>query len=48
MNSGLVRVAGAVPKVAVGNLKSNKENIVLMILEAESKGRQAHNNPEES
>ena len=38
MNSGLVRVAGAVPQVAVGNLKYNKDNIVKMIHEAEQKG----------
>lgn len=38
MNSGLVRVAAAVPKVAVGNLKKNKENIAGMIIDAEAKG----------
>ncbi|MGI5850181.1 MAG: NAD(+) synthase [Christensenellales bacterium] len=38
MNSGLVRVAAAVPKVSVGNLKKNKDNIRTMLLDAEEKG----------
>ena len=38
MNSGLVRVAAAVPEVAVGNLHKNKENIAQMIRDAEDKG----------
>lgn len=38
MNSGLVRVAAAVPEVAVGNLIINKERIADMIREAETKG----------
>ena len=38
MKSGLVRVAAAVPEVAVGNLKKNKENIKTMIFDAEKKG----------
>lgn len=38
MDSGLIRVAAAVPKVAVGNLKKNKENIAGMIHSAEAKG----------
>lgn len=37
MNSGLVRVAAAVPQVAVGNLKINKERIAAMIHEAQEK-----------
>ena len=38
MKSGLIRVAAAVPEVAVGNLKKNKTQIVQMIREAEEKG----------
>ena len=38
MNSGLVRIAAAVPEVTVGNLRRNKENIAGMILEADKKG----------
>ena len=38
MNSGLIRVAAAVPPVAVGNLKKNTESIIDMILDAEQKG----------
>jgi NAD+ synthase (glutamine-hydrolysing) len=38
MNSGLVRVAAAVPEVVVGNLLKNKDNIVTMIRSAEEKG----------
>ena len=38
MRSGLIRVAAAVPEVAVGNLKKNKTQIVQMIHEAEEKG----------
>ena len=38
MRSGLIRVAAAVPEVAVGNLKKNKIQIVQMIREAEEKG----------
>ncbi|MBT3319238.1 MAG: NAD(+) synthase [Clostridia bacterium] len=37
MNSGLVRVAAAVPEVAVGNLKINKERIAAMIRDAQAK-----------
>lgn len=38
MNTGLVRVAAAVPQVAVGNLQKNKDNILAMMNEAEEKG----------
>ncbi len=38
MNSGLIRVAAAVPTVAVGNLKKNKECIANMVIEADQKG----------
>ena len=38
MKSGLIRVAAAVPKVAVGNLNKNKENILSMMQDAEGKG----------
>lgn len=38
MNSGLIRVAAAVPEVYVGNIDRNKENISAMIKEAEEKG----------
>jgi len=38
MNSGLVRVAAAVPEVAVGNLRVNKERIADLIHDAKSKG----------
>lgn len=38
MKTGLVRVAAAVPTVAVGNIKKNKACIVAMIAEAEEKG----------
>lgn len=38
MNSGLLRVAGAVPEVSVGNLEKNKDNIRNMIGEAERQG----------
>jgi NAD+ synthase (glutamine-hydrolysing) len=38
MNTGLVRVAAAVPAVSVGNVKKNKTSIVAMIGEAEEKG----------
>ena len=38
MNSGLVRVAAAVPHVAVGNLDKNKQKIAAMIMEADAKG----------
>ncbi len=38
MNTGLVRVAAAVPTVAVGNIKKNKSCIAAMIAEAEEKG----------
>ena len=38
MNTGLVRVAAAVPTVAVGNIKKNKAYIAAMIFEAEEKG----------
>lgn len=38
MNSGLVRVAAAVPEVFVGNLEKNKKSIAEMIREAERKG----------
>ena len=38
MRSGLIRVAAAVPEVAVGNLKKNKIQIVQMMREAEEKG----------
>lgn len=38
MKSGLIRVAAAVPEVAVGNLKKNKAQIGRMIREAEQKG----------
>ena len=38
MNSGLIRVAAAVPEVAVGNLRKNKQGIARMIREAAQKG----------
>ncbi len=38
MNTGLVRVAAAVPTIAVGNIKKNKACIAAMIGEAEEKG----------
>ncbi len=38
MNSGLIRVAAAVPSVAVGNLKKNKDGIAQMLCKAEEKG----------
>lgn len=38
MNSGLLRVAAAVPEVSVGNLKKNKESILKMIGMAEEQG----------
>lgn len=38
MKTGLVRVAAAVPTVAVGNIKKNKACIAAMIAEAEEKG----------
>ncbi len=38
MNSGLIRVAAAVPGVSVGNIDKNKESISAMIKEAEAKG----------
>lgn len=38
MNSGLIRIAAAVPAVAVGNLKKNKEGIAKMVMQAEEKG----------
>lgn len=37
MNSGLIRVAAAVPPVAVGNLKKNTDSIIGMINDAEEK-----------
>ncbi len=37
MKSGLIRVAAAVPEVAVGNLKKNKDNIADMIMDAQAK-----------
>ncbi|MGI5918234.1 MAG: NAD(+) synthase [Christensenellales bacterium] len=38
MKSGLIRVAAAVPEVAVGNVRKNREHIVKMLREAEEKG----------
>ncbi len=38
MNSGLIRVAAAVPAVTVGNLHKNKENISAMINDAQQNG----------
>ncbi|MFA5674955.1 MAG: NAD(+) synthase [Christensenellales bacterium] len=38
MNSGLIRVAAAVPAVTVGNLRKNKENISAMIIKAQQNG----------
>ena len=38
MNSGLVRVAAAVPEAAVGNLELNKNRIVKMLKDAQAKG----------
>lgn len=38
MNSGLVRVAAAVPVVTVGDLKTNKERILKMMCDADEKG----------
>lgn len=38
MNTGLVRVAAAVPEVAVGNIKKNTACIAAMIAQAEQKG----------
>ncbi len=38
MNSGLVRVAAAVPEAAVGNLEVNKNRIVKMLKDAQAKG----------
>jgi len=38
MNTGLVRVAAAVPEVAVGNIKKNMTCIAQMIAQAEQKG----------
>jgi len=38
MKSGLIRVAAAVPEVAVGNVRKNRENIARMLREADEKG----------
>lgn len=38
MNSGLVRVAAAVPVVTVGDLRTNKERILKMMYDADEKG----------
>ncbi len=38
MNSGLVRVAAAVPRVAVGNLEKNRREIAGMMAEAAQMG----------
>ena len=38
MNTGLIRVAAAVPEVAVGNVKKNKACIAAMMMEAEQNG----------
>ena len=38
MKSGLIRVAAAVPEVAVGNVRKNREHIVRMLREAEDIG----------
>ena len=38
MNSGLFRIAAAVPAVSVGNLKKNKDSIFSMIKDAQTKG----------
>ncbi len=38
MNSGLIRVAAAVPQVSVGNLNDNKDRILAMIRDAEKNG----------
>ena len=38
MKSGLIRVAAAVPEVAVGNLRKNRAQIEKMICEADEKG----------
>ncbi len=38
MNTGLVRVAAAVPAVSVGNIKKNKTSIAAMIVDAEDNG----------
>jgi len=38
MKSGLIRVAAAVPEVAVGNIRKNREQIGRMIRDAEEKG----------
>lgn len=38
MNTGLIRVAAAVPEVAVGNVKKNKACIAAMMMDAEKNG----------
>jgi NAD+ synthase (glutamine-hydrolysing) len=38
MNSGLVRVAAAVPRVAVGNIEKNRQEIAAMMADAADKG----------
>ena len=38
MNSGLIRVAAAVPEVSIGNLQENKDSIKRMMFDGEKKG----------
>ena len=38
MKSGLIRIAAAVPEVAVGNIRKNREQIGQMIREADELG----------